>query len=311
MSLRELERRLRQGGRELRELSSRDADLQRDGDLRVMATSPPPAPRPLLARLLTPVGPPEARLHERDGAAVLAVPGRYSVTYLVIGPERVAAVDVGSSADVPRVLEALAWLGRPASSLAWVTPSHLHFDHAMGVDALARATGAEVRLGRVALEASQGRRRLRWPPGLPLIRMIPTWPMQGMPFLPLADWREGLDFGVPWGKNRFRARLGAPLLEGEPLAGFPGWEVLETPGHADDALALHHAGAGFLIAGDTVRNFLGGEWNPLRCDARDFARTKARLLALGRVETAFPAHGPVLEGERVLARLNDLPWWCP
>jgi glyoxylase-like metal-dependent hydrolase (beta-lactamase superfamily II) len=241
---------------------------------------------------------------------VLAVPGRYSVTYLVVGPERVAAVDVGSAVDVEPVLAALAWLGRRVASLAFVTPSHLHFDHAMGVDALARRTGAEVRLGRIALEASRGARRLRWPPGLPLIRMIPTWPMQGMPVLPLCDWREGLDFGVPWGKNRFRARLGSPLLEGAPLEGFPDWEILETPGHADDAIALYHRAAGFLIAGDTVRNFLGGEWNPLRCDQAAFARTKARLLAL-EVRAVFPAHGPALEGERVLERLNALPWWCP
>jgi glyoxylase-like metal-dependent hydrolase (beta-lactamase superfamily II) len=134
--------------------------------------------------------------------------------------------------------------------------------------------------------------------------------MQGMPFLPLRDWREGLDFGVPWGKNRFRARLGPVLLEDAPLEGFPGWRVLETPGHADDAIALHHAEAGFLIAGDTVRNFLGGEWNPLRCDQAAFASTRSRLLSL-EVRAAFPAHGPALEGEGVLGSLNDLPWWCP
>jgi glyoxylase-like metal-dependent hydrolase (beta-lactamase superfamily II) len=180
----------------------------------------------------------------------------------------------------------------------------------MGIDALARATGAELRLGRVALAAVAGRLRPRWPRGLHLLRALPTWPLQGMPLLALEDVRRGLDIGLPWGRNRFRARLGAPLLEGEPLAGLPGWTALETPGHADDAIALHHAAARLLIVGDTVRNFLGGEWNPLLVDADDFARTKDKLRALA-VDTVFPAHGPLLEGAGLLASLRSLPRWCP
>jgi glyoxylase-like metal-dependent hydrolase (beta-lactamase superfamily II) len=264
---------------------------------------------PLLARLLAPAGPPLPALVERSGGRVQTVPGRYCVTVLLLGPERCAVVDVGSSADVPGILSALAELGRPVSSIAFVTTSHLHFDHCMGLDALARRTGAPVRLGRVALEAVRGERRLRWPRRLHLLRAVPTWPMQGMPFFPLEDWRRGLDFGFPWAQNRFSSVLGPPLEEGEELPGLPGWRVLEMPGHSDDGIGFHHGAGAILATGDTTRNFIGGEWNPLVCDREAYERTKARLLALD-VEVVFPAHGPHLEGPRVLERLRVLPAWC-
>ncbi len=271
---------------------------------------PPAARRPLMARLSAPPGPAEARLVQRGSAAVLAVPGRYCVSYLLLGPRSVTAVDVGSAADLPQILAAMNWLGRPSQSLRQVIPSHLHFDHIMGVDALARRCGAQVLLGRTARQAVAGQRRLRWPPKRNLPRGFVTWLMQGMPLLPAEDWHDGLDFGFPWGKNRFQAPLAPALDHGDAVPGLPGWVLLETPGHADDAVALYHRQARFLVAGDTARNFLGGEWNPMICDRQAFARTRELLQQLS-VETLFPAHGPLLQGPRVLWRLREVPAYLP
>ena len=264
---------------------------------------PFPAPRPLLARLTAPAGPPAARLVERGGAAVMAVPGRYSVTYLLLGPQAVLVVDVGSAADVAPVLRALDWLGRPAAQVRAVAATHLHFDHVMGIDVLARRLGVPVLLGSVGAAHVRAGRPPRYPHGWRLWRAILTWPMQGLPFFTLADWRGGMGFGFPWARNAFRAPLAPPLHDGAALPGLPGWTALHTPGHADDAICLHHAAAGFLIGGDTVRNFLGGEWNPLLVDAAAMRATRARLCRLG-VTTVFPAHGPLLEGPDVLAHLR-------
>jgi glyoxylase-like metal-dependent hydrolase (beta-lactamase superfamily II) len=134
--------------------------------------------------------------------------------------------------------------------------------------------------------------------------------MQGAPRAPLADWRRGLGFGFPWSRNRFRAHLAPALDDGAALPGLPGWTVLHTPGHADDSICLYHATARFLVTGDTVRNFLGGEWNQLTCDAADYAATKGRLRALD-VETVFPGHGPILQGKGILGRLRSLPCFMP
>jgi glyoxylase-like metal-dependent hydrolase (beta-lactamase superfamily II) len=265
---------------------------------------------PWLARLLAPAGPPEPTRRARAGAEVLGVPGRYCVTYLLLGPGGVGVLDVGSQADVPLVLAALESAGRSAADVRWVMPSHMHFDHVMGLDAFARRCRAPILLGRTAYEAVSSGRKLRFAHWTRLLRAIPTWPMQGMPFPPLSDWREGLDFGMPWGRNRFRAPLAPPVDSGALLPGLPGWTLHDGPGHADDAILLHHAAAGFLVVGDTVRNFYGGEWNPLLCDREAYARTVERIRGL-RVETVFPAHGPVLDGPDVVARLKAYPFYVP
>jgi len=267
-------------------------------------------PKPRLAQWLAPAGAPEGRRVTRDGADVLAVPGRYSVTYILVAPDGLGIVDAGSHADVPRILEAIAWLGRSPGDVRWVMPSHLHFDHLMGLDALARRVGAPIALGAIAHATVTEGRAPRFPAWPYLLRAVPTWPLQGLPFPPWEDWREGLDFGFPWGRNRFRAPVLPPLAHGSALAGFPGWRLWDGPGHADDAILLHHAEAGFLVCGDTIRNFFGGEWNPLVCDRNDERRTRALIRSL-HVTVIFPGHGPILEGPGVVARLRRLPPWMP
>jgi glyoxylase-like metal-dependent hydrolase (beta-lactamase superfamily II) len=183
-------------------------------------------------------------------------------------------------------------------------------DHIMGVDALALRLGVPVTLGTVAHAVVTAGRPSRFPRPLHLLRAIPTYFLQGAPLVPVVDLRRGLDFGFPWSKNRFRAPLAAFAADPEPLPGLPGWRVLDTPGHADDAICLYHAAAGFLVAGDTIRNFLGGEWNPLLCDAAAYADTRRRLAELP-VRTIFPGHGPLIEGEAAMHALRTLPAWMP
>jgi len=272
--------------------------------------APPAAPRPWWARLTAPPGPAVSRLVTRGNAAVMCVPGRYSVTYLLLGPESVVAADVGSITDVELVLAALRWLGRPLEQVRYVTPTHLHMDHVMGLDALARTLAAPVALGRVAYENVTAGRELRWPPRWALVRALGTYFQQGAPRPPPLEVRRGLDFGFPWARNRFTARLAPPLEYGAPLPEMPGWTLLHTPGHADDAVCLYHEEARFLVSGDTVRNFLGGEWNPLLCDPEDYARTKRRLLELD-VEAIFPGHGPVVEGSGLIGKLKKYPFFVP
>jgi glyoxylase-like metal-dependent hydrolase (beta-lactamase superfamily II) len=275
--------------------------------------SPPPAsPAPLIASLTAPSGPPWTRYVERAGAAVLAVPGRYCVTYVLVADEAVAVVDVGSRGDVPRVLAALRWLGRPAEQVRFVIPTHLHFDHVIGIDALAAELRAPLALGEVAAAHVQRGRPLRWPSRRHLLRATVTWIFQGMPLPPRDDVARGygFGFGFPWAADRFAAPLAAVLRHGEELPGLPGWRALATPGHADDAICLHHAAAGFLLTGDTIRNYLGGEWNPLLCDEDDQARSRELLMTLS-VQTIFPGHGPLVEGEDALRRLRTLPFYLP
>jgi glyoxylase-like metal-dependent hydrolase (beta-lactamase superfamily II) len=237
------------------------------------------------------------------GASVAVVPGRYCVSYLILGPRFVVVVDVGSIADVPDILNTLKDLGRATDQVRYVIPSHLHFDHVMGIETLCRETGASVALTRSAHEALESRTTLRYPTARrDGLYLLGGWVMQGMPLPVSRDLREGRAFGFPNSANPF-SRLGLVLNGGCRIPGIPGWVVLETPGHADDALALFHRKSGYLVTGDTVRNFLGGEWNPVQVDPNAFRETASRLKSLP-VRAVFPGHGPVLEGPDVLDRLR-------
>lgn len=273
-------------------------------------TSPRTRTPPLLARLLSPPGPATDRLLSDGEDGVYALAGRYCVTYLILGPKRVAVVDCGSADDVPLIIAALNQLGRSPEQVAFVLPTHLHFDHVMGVDRLARVLDAPVALGPVAAEHVHTGRALRFPPRLRALRALPTWPMQGLPVFTHEDWRGGLDFGFPWSRNRFRSAVLALPGHGAPLPGFDGWILYETPGHADDALCLHHERTGWLITGDTLRNFLGGEWNPLQCDPAAYRSTRDQLKDLA-VTRVLPGHGPTFSTPRGLSAIGDRPWWMP
>jgi glyoxylase-like metal-dependent hydrolase (beta-lactamase superfamily II) len=259
-------------------------------------------------------GPAIPRTVRRARAWVVAVPGRYSVSYLLVGPDSVAVIDAGSHEDVPGVLTALRALDGPARAVRYVLPTHLHFDHILGLDPLARRLGARVALGGVAHDHVTRGVSLRFPRGLGRpgfhYTMIMGWIFEGSPPPTWEDLRAARRFGFPWASDAFEAELTPRLDDGQALPGLPGWTLLATPGHADDAVCLVHADAGFLVSGDTVRNFHGGEWNPLVTDAGDYHDTREKLRALN-VDTVFPGHGPVVEGRAVIRRLREMPFYLP
>ena len=258
-------------------------------------------PAPFLASCFTPAGPPATSLVEAGDARVLSVPGRYCVTHIIEGPEGLVMVDVGSVSDVERLEPAVEWLGKP---VRLVIPSHLHFDHIMGIDAAASRFGARIGLGHVAHNHVTRRlhtRSIRRPDAK---TGFLVWLWQGLPVFSGRDLRHGAGFGFPWSRNQFCAPLGKVLAEGEELEDLPGWRVLETPGHADDAICLFHEKGGFLVAGDTVRNFLGGEWNIIETDPEAYANTRERLESL-EIQAIFPGHGPLVFGENVVRILKS------
>jgi len=229
------------------------------------------------------------------------------VYVMVCGP-RAALVDVGSTDDLPLVSRGLEWLGIERRQVDTVIATHLHFDHVMGIDCATAAYGAQLALGEVSRAAVESGTPIRWPRRLGPLRAIPGWVMQGAPVMPKADRQRGLAFGFPWSRNPFTCRLAPTLVHEQALPGFEGWSVLATPGHSSDSICLHHAEAGILVAGDSVRNFRGGEWNGLTDDAGQYEQTK-RLLQSLHVRVACPGHGPVLTGEGLLSGLATIGFW--
>ncbi len=266
----------------------------------------PPVPGfepPIIARLTSPVGPPRLLSIRSQDTQVIAVPGRYSVSYVLVGGGHLVVVDVGSARDVDGLQRIAEWLGKP---VALILLTHLHFDHVMGADFAARRFRTPIAMSQVAdRHAEEGRSLrtlVRW--GMP--HFWKTWVWQGAPGLARWDLPHGLDFGFPWSHNRFRAPRQPALADGDAVPFVDGWRAVHSPGHSDDGLCLYHADAGLLVTGDTVRNFEGGEWNPLHTDLDDYRETVARLCALS-TQVLMPGHGPVIRGRNRIRNLGYPP----
>lgn len=115
---------------------------------------------------------------------------------------------------------------------------------------------------------------------------------------------------------RARGRLGSSVPEAaiEPLAGDAvlragdaDWQVLHSPGHAPDHIALFHAASGTLIGGDLVMRHVPTALllEPRRADGRPrqtLDDLRASWLRVGNlpVSKVFAGHGPEVRAHRVL-----------
>jgi len=175
-------------------------------------------------------------------------------SYLAVEGPSAVAVDVGGDpAPMLRHLE------RHGLALTHILLTHLHFDHAYGVKALADATGARVLAGtadRALLESELG---------------------------------QGGFMGLP----RLTPYSFEPLEAGElEILGQP-CQVLATPGHSPGSLSYHFPQAGLAFTGDVLfyrsigrTDFPGGSLDTL------LDSVKTRLFTLPDETVLYPGHGP-------------------
>ncbi|GFK95918.1 Hydroxyacylglutathione hydrolase GloC [Fundidesulfovibrio magnetotacticus] len=175
-------------------------------------------------------------------------------SYLAVEGASAVAVDVGGDpAPMLRHLE------RCGATLTHILLTHLHFDHAYGVKALAEATGATVHAGaadRVLLDSELG---------------------------------QGGFMGLP----RLNPYAFQDLAEGETeLLGQP-CRVLATPGHSPGSLTYHFPKAGVAFTGDVLfyrsigrTDFPGGSLDTL------LEAVRSKLFTLPGETVLYPGHGP-------------------
>jgi glyoxylase-like metal-dependent hydrolase (beta-lactamase superfamily II) len=132
-----------------------------------------------------------------------------------------------------------------------------------------------------------------------MVRFLPMYSQQPFSFAALREFaadarRIGFGDGKPF---RFPYPPDGFLAEGGELPGAPGWEVIEAPGHTDDALCFYHRDSATLLSGDAVVTLDGKAWfNPEWVDAKTSAATEARLRALD-VRHLLPGHGKPISGD--------------
>lgn len=174
--------------------------------------------------------------------------------YLLDHAGRALFVDPGG--DPAPVLDAL---GRRGLALETIVLTHLHFDHAYGVAALAKATGAPV----LANPADE--------------------------YLRTSWLGRGGEMGVPAVQDYDYTALGAGEAEFLGLA----CRVLATPGHSRGSLTLYFPEAGAAFVGDLIfqrsigrTDFPGGDTDTLLASVRD------RIFTLPPDTRLYPGHGP-------------------
>jgi glyoxylase-like metal-dependent hydrolase (beta-lactamase superfamily II) len=200
--------------------------------------------------------------------------------YLVDG-EELALVDAGAASDTDRIVAAIREHGREPAELRHILVTHCHPDHAGGVAALKRLTGAAVYMHPLAAAVMRGEeaaRPLRAAPGL-LNRILCKT------FIPRPPWK------IP------SVHVEHEVLDGDviPLCG--GIRAIHVPGHCSGQLAFHiMRGGGVLLAGDAAANIARLDLMLAYEDLDTGRRSLAKLAGL-KFEVAGFGHGaPILRG---------------
>ncbi len=234
----------------------------------------------------------------------IPISGFSSFAYIITGPT-LSIVDPGAP-RVVRTAEKIVRkkLGRAASDLRHIVPTHWHVDHVGGLKAAFDVFAARLCASRhIRYHLSEGK-PIIYPPLHRFPRMI-TNRMHVMANPPSpADILEMDLIAMPFQRRRgFDEDVDVYLADGDTLPGHPDWIVIETPGHTPDSICLWHEESGSLISGDTILGgFKGPVVNTFLWNDELMEQSIERLKKL-QVRRLLPGHGRVIEGEDLMKEL--------
>lgn len=167
-----------------------------------------------------------------------ALDGYIQKIYLVEYEEKLMLLDGASRADISYLKHFITHeLQRPFNDLAAVVVTHMHPDHAGAAHKLRTLTGCKI---------VSAQREHHWYRGASGFIMHLTDIM-------LARWvarRKNKPRRNLWYSRKLDADV--MLSDGQAIPGFDDWTVLETPGHTDRDLSLHHQEKGILYVADLM-----------------------------------------------------------
>jgi len=205
-----------------------------------------------------------------------------NISQLVTGPlsvntwcvpldsRRMMVVDPGGDAD-----SIIAHISARDSTVALILLTHGHFDHMIGLPALARA----------------------WPEASIAIHGDDAvWLGDGALARHYAFFAE---LGAGSVVSRYKDELPEAtqlLAEGQPLAvgvgeTVDGWTVMHTPGHSPGSVCLYNEAEHTLIAGDTLFKAGYGRTDASGGDYAALADSLSRLFKLPAETLVLPGHG--------------------
>ena len=219
-----------------------------------------------------------------DGVFAIYEPGQFEevISFLVTGEQRALLFDTGLGiGDMKRVVEQLTDLD------VVVLNSHTHYDH----------IGGNYQFDTIyARDTDYTRRRAGGSPPEATAEFL----REGWVWKPLPD---GFDAGAfrsrPFAIDRFVDEGDVIDLGGRKL------EILNTPGHAPDAICLIDRENRLLLTGDSF--YLAPLYTHLEgSDFLDYEKTAARLAGLAdKIDAAITSHNVPVVGPQYMTALGE------
>ncbi len=215
--------------------------------------------------------------------------------------DRWVLIDTGTAVASSRIQKMAARLFGKATPPEAIILTHGHFDHSGSVKELANAWNVKVYAHPMEMPYLTG--RSSYPPAEPGVGGG------------LIAWMSGL---LPLTPIDIRQHVHSLPQDGK-VPGLSGWTWLHTPGHAPGHVSLYREADGLLIAGDalattkaesifatlTKQEHLSGpppyvvyDWSAAEKSVKTLSGLQPKTVASG--------HGPVMHGEGVAHKLNQL-----
>ncbi len=219
--------------------------------------------------------------------------------YLLEGDDNhTVVVDPGLPSTAQMSIELIHRLGRDTTELHCLA-THGHTDHVGGLPLMRQKMSSTTHLPGMCEEYLEGKDPRAFGNDA-AIRFLPVFGQQPFSFRALREFVQGsrkIGFGGQSDSFQFPYQPEGFLRPGDRVPGANQWEVIETPGHADEALCFFHADSGTLLSGDAVVTLDGKAWfNPEWVDETACRQTEERLRALD-VRYLLPGHGLPIEGK--------------
>lgn len=191
-------------------------------------------------------------------SSVHVIQGRAGPVYLVENAGTITVIDIAFPSDARAVLKYVQnELDRDVNGIKLLIFTHAHFDHVNGADYLVERTGACIAAHADARKYLTGMKAVPVTSLLSYIGFLVFLAKNNFPRPSLADIFIMPRVGIPGIKKGIKTAVEMWLEDGGSVPGFPGWEVIHTPGHTDDSICLYNFEEKILFSGDTIINDQG------------------------------------------------------